>query len=202
MKATLFIAFALFSGLCLAQQPAEKTNGLVLPEGAVLVRTTVNNGDTIPYASLPAVVCATDRVFKNRRQKQAWDRTKYNVKKVYPYAILAAAKLKEYDRVLAEMPEYQRGNYTKQAEKQLKKEFSDELKKLSMTQGRILIKLIDRETGKTTYDVVKDMRGTFSAFMWQSVAVMFNSSLKSDYDPEGEDKNIELAIRMIEAGEY
>jgi hypothetical protein len=99
------------------------------------------------------------------------------------------------------MPENQRKKYTKLVEQQLKKEFGDELKKLSVNQGRLLIKLIDRETGKTTYEVVKDMRGSFSAFMWQSVAVVFNSSLKSDYDPEGDDKAVEAAIRLVEAGE-
>jgi hypothetical protein len=202
MKTPLSIFFVLLFCSSFAQTQQEPQKGLVLPAGSVLVKTTVYQGDTIPFATLPAVVCSTERVFKNRRQKAAWDRTKYNVKKVYPYAILAAAKLKEYDRVLAEMPEYQRANYTKQAEKQLKKEFGDELKGLSITQGRILIKLIDRETGKTTYNVVKEMRGSFSAFMWQSVAVVFNSSLKTDYDPEGEDKNIEAAIRLIEAGEF
>nr|MDQ3049185.1 DUF4294 domain-containing protein [Bacteroidota bacterium] len=121
---------------------------------------------------------------------------------VYPYAILAAAKLKEYDRILSQIEDVkEREKYMKIAEKQLKKEFGEELKKLSVNQGRILIKLIDRETGKTTYDVVKDMRGSFSAFMWQGVALMFNSSLKSDYDGTGEDKAIEAAIVMIENGE-
>ena len=66
----------------------------------------------------------------------------------------------------------------------------------------MLIKLIDRETGKTTYTVVKDMRGSFSAFMWQSVAVMFGSNLKDEYDGQGSDKNIEAAIKLIEAGDF
>lgn len=168
-----------------------------------LVETVYYEGDTIPYAKLGVVTCSADRVFKNYRQKAAWDRLKYNVKKVYPYAILASAKLKEYDRVLATIPsESGKKAFMKLAEKQLKKEFSQELKNLSVNQGRILIKLIDRETGKTTYDIVKNMRGSFSAAMWQGVAIVFNSSLKSDYDAEGEEKNIELAIRMIEDGQF
>ena len=168
-----------------------------------LVETVYYEGDTIPYAKLGVVTCSADRVFKNYRQKAAWDRLKYNVKKVYPYAILASAKLKEYDRVLAAIPsESGKKAFMKLAEKQLKKEFSQELKNLSVNQGRILIKLIDRETGKTTYDIVKNMRGSFSAAMWQGVAIVFNSSLKSDYDAEGEEKNIELAIRMIEDGQF
>jgi hypothetical protein len=89
----------------------------------------------------------------------------------------------------------------KLTEKQLKNQFGDEMKNLSVTQGRILIKLIDRETGKTTYDVVKKMRGSFSAFMWQGVALMFNSSLKADFDPDGDEKGIEIAIKMIEDGQ-
>lgn len=168
-----------------------------------LVETVYYEGDTIPYAKLGVVTCSADRVFKNYRQKAAWDRLKYNVKKVYPYAILASAKLKEYDRVLATIPsESGKKAFMKLAEKQLKNQFSDELKNLSVNQGRILIKLIDRETGKTTYDIVKNMRGSFSAAMWQGVAIVFNSSLKSDYDAEGDEKNIELAIKMIEDGQF
>ena len=180
----------------------EPVKGLELPVKGVLVRTTVYEGDTIPYVSLPVVNCYTGRVFKNRRQQVAWDRIKYNVKKVYPYAILAAAKLREYDRILAGIPEGERAKYTKIAEKQLKDEFGEELKNLSMSQGRMLIKLIDRETNKTTYDIVKDMRGSFSAFMWQGVALMFNSSLKAEYDGGGDDKAIEEAIRLVENGDF
>lgn len=168
-----------------------------------LVETVYYQGDTIPYAKLSAVTCSADRVFKSYKQRAAWDRLKYNVKKVYPYAILASAKLKEYDRVLATIPsEKGKKAFTKEAEKQLKAEFGDELKNLTVTQGRLLIKLIDRETGKTTYDVVKCMRGSFSAAMWQGVALVFNSSLKSDYDAEGDEKNIELAIKLIEDGQF
>lgn len=180
----------------------DSLKGLVLPVTAAYVRLTIYEGDTIPFVTLPPVYCYGDRVFKNPRQKAAWDRLKYNVKIVYPYAILAAAKLKEYDKILAQMPESQRNKYTKLAEKQLKEQFGKELENLTVSQGRLLIKLIDRETGRTTYSVVKDMRGSFSAFMWQSVAVMFNSSLKTEYDAQGTDKNVEAAIKLIEAGDF
>lgn len=185
----------------LIRAQAGSVQNLELPVKAIAVHTVVYQGDTIPYVTLPTVICAADRVFKNRRQKAAWDRLKYNVKKVYPYAILAAAKLKEYDRILAQMPEQDRAKYMKLAEAQLKAEFGDQLKNLSVNQGRILIKLIDRETGTTTYEVVKSMRGSFSAFMWQGVALMFNSSLKDEYEGDGEDKAIETAIQMIEDGQ-
>ncbi len=190
-------------GTVIEQVSAKVAQGLVLPENAVLVHAVIYNGDTIPYARLAPIVCYVPRVFKNERQKAAWDRTRYNVKKVYPYAILAAAKLKEYDRILATIPlEADKKKYTKLAEQQLKAQFGEELKNLSMTQGRILIKLIDRETGATAYEVVKEMRGSFSAFMWQGLAVLFNSSLKDDYDGDGEDKDIEQAIGLIESGDF
>ncbi|HEY0030712.1 MAG TPA: DUF4294 domain-containing protein [Bacteroidia bacterium] len=206
MAKQVLILFLFLSILIPSSGMAQNSNS---PKGAAteingtLCETVYYQGDTIPYAKLTAVTCSADRVFKNYRQKAAWDRLKYNVKKVYPYAILASAKLKEYDRVLATIPsEKDRKAYTKQAEKELKNEFGDELKNLSVTQGRILIKLIDRETGKTTYDIVKCMRGSFSAAMWQGVAIVFNSSLKSDYDEDGDEKNIELAIKMIEDGRF
>ena len=200
MAKKLVIFLSLIPLLGMGQK--DVTQNLQLPVNAVKVYTAVYQGDTIPYAYLPAVTCYSNRVFRNNRQQVAWDRTKYNVKKVYPYAILAAAKLKEYDRVLAGMPESERAAYMKKAEQQLKDQFGDELKNLSVTQGRLLIKLIDRETGKTTYDVVKNMRGSFSAFMWQGVALMFNSSLKTEYDPDGDDRMVEDAIRLVENGDF
>lgn len=177
--------------------------GLKLPEKAITVRATLYNGDTIPYVTLAPVVCYIPRVFRNKREAAKWDRLKYNVKKVYPYAILAAAKLKEYDQLLSKIAnENERKKYMKLAEKQLKNQFGPELENLTMTQGRILIKLIDRETGKTTYNIVKEMRGSFSAFMWQGVAILFSSNLKDEYDPKSEDKAIEEAIKLIENGDF
>ena len=175
----------------------------VTPTIGISLPAHIVNGDTLPYINLSPVICSGERVFKNKKDQQRWERTKYNVKKVYPYAILASAKLKEYDRILATISsQRERDLYMKQAEDHLTDEFSDELKKLTVTQGKILIKLIDRETGKTTYDVVKNMRGSFSAFMWQGLALMFNSNLKTEYDAEGDDKSIELAIRLIEDGQF
>ncbi len=163
----------------------------------------VIDGDTIPSIRLPEVWVYADYLYKNKKQYDAWSRTKYNVKKVYPYAILAAAKLKEYDLILQKMPnEKQRKAYMKIVEKELRAEFEDPLKNLTVTQGKILLKLIDRETGNTSYHLVKDLRGGFQAFMWQSLARLFGSNMKSEYDPEGEDIMIERAIKLVESGQY
>lgn len=196
-----YILFLFLPFLSWAQQEPVKSSGR--PLTGISLPAHIVNGDTLPYINLAPVICSSERVFKNKKDQQRWERTKYNVKKVYPYAILASAKLKEYDRILATIPnQHERDIYMKQAEAHLTDEFGDELKKLTVTQGKILIKLIDRETGKTTYDVVKNMRGSFSAFMWQGLALMFNSNLKSEYDADGDDKSIELAIRLIEDGQF
>jgi hypothetical protein len=173
------------------------------PQLLLKVPAEVVGNDTIPVFNLYPVYVYTDYVFKNKRQYEQWTRVKYNVKKVYPYAILAAAKLKEYDRVLERMPdEKMRKTYLGVCERELKNEFEDELKDLSITQGRILMKLIDRETGKTTYEIVKQMRGGFQAVMWQAVARVFGNNMKDEYDSAGEDVMIERAIHLVETGQF
>lgn len=194
-RLTAILIFIFASLLCFSQKSAE------LPKG-YMVNAVVENGDTIPVIWLREVRITEDRVFKNAKQAAQYTKLKRDVKKVYPYAILAAAKLKEYDSKLATIPtDVQRKLYMKQAEKDLKKQFEGDLKKLTMTQGRILIKLIDRETGATSYDLVKQLRGSFSAFMWQSMARLFGSNLKAEYDAKGDDRMIEQIIQLIEANE-
>ncbi len=174
-----------------------------VPEG-YKVTAIIENNDTIPYIWMPWVVITEKMPFRTRRKYVEWTRLKSNVKKVYPYAILAAAKLKEYDLELAKIPkESDRKAFLKKSEKELQKQFGEELKGLSINQGKILMKLIDRETGKTTYSIVKEMRGNFQAFMWQSLASLFGSSMKQEYDLNNpEDKLIEIAVKQIEAGEF
>lgn len=168
----------------------------------IIVRAAIYEGDTIPWLGIQQVNIYGERSFKNKKQEQKWNKMKRDVKRVYPYALLASAKLKEYNRILEQMPtEAHRKVYMKKAEEELKSQFEGELKKLTVTQGKILIKLIDRETGNTSYEVVKELRGSFQAFMWQSVARIFGSSLKSEYDADGDDKMIEDIIHLIEAGE-
>ena len=173
------------------------------PKVLYKVWAEIVNGDTIPSIRLPEVWIYAEYSYKNRKIYEEWTRTKYNVKKVYPYAILAAAKLKEYNRILETLPnEKAKKAYIKTIEKELKAEFEEPLKNLTMTQGKILLKLIDRETGNTSFELVKDLRGGFQAFMWQGLARLFGSNMKAEYDPEGEDILIERAIKLVEAGQF
>lgn len=160
------------------------------------------DGDTVPHMQLRQVLIFPPFKFKNKKQAEKFDRLRYNVKKVYPMAKVAGAKLREIDETLRYLKsESLKKFYLNMEEKKLKDEYEEELKKMSITQGRILVKLIDRETGKTTYAVVKELRGSFSAFLWQSVARLFGGNLKSQYDEEGEDKQIEQIIQLIENGQ-
>lgn len=163
---------------------------------------TVYNGDTIQYYSLP-MVDIVDYVSANaKKEVKDYLKLRRNVVKVYPYAKLAAAELKFINDSMANIPnERARKKFVKQREDALKAKFEAELKKLTLTQGRILIKLIDRETGNTSYALVKELRGNLSAFFWQGLAKFFGSSLKTEYDAEGEDAAIEHICRAIERGE-
>ncbi len=195
-----FMIVSLFS---FSQEKEEITVPADKPKTYYKVWAEVVNGDTVPSIRLYDIYVYSEYSFKNRKQYEAWTRTKHNVKKVYPYAILAAAKLKEYNRNIEKMTdEKSKKAYLKSVEKELKDQFEEPLKDLTVTQGRILLKLIDRETGNTSYDVVKEFRGGFQAFMWQSVARLFGNNMKSEYDPNGEDVMVERAIKLVEAGQF
>jgi hypothetical protein len=173
------------------------------PKEGIRCLAEIVGGDTLPLVYLNTVYVYTDFMFKTTKQFELWTKTKYNVKKVYPYAILAAAKLKEYDRMLEKISDedYKKA-YLKICEKDLRNEFEDELKQLSISQGKVLMKLIDRETGKTTYDIVKQLRGSFQAAVWQTLARVFGHNMKSEYDANLEDLMIERAIKLIENGQF
>ena len=205
IKRYVFFLLAFSQSILFSQNNEEVVIPYVskVPEGYRVTAMVINN-DTVPCMWLPWIVITERMPFKTRRRYAEWTGLKHNVKKVYPYAILAAAKLKEYDFELAKIPkECDRKAFLKKSEKELQKEFGEELKGLSINQGIVLMKLIDRETGKTTYNIVKEMRGNFQAFMWQSLASLFGSSMKQEYDLNNpEDKLIEIAVKQIEAGEF
>jgi hypothetical protein len=161
----------------------------------------VRDGDTIPVMYLDDVYVWGNKTFRNSAESRQWDRLVRNVKKAYPYAKLAGYKYIEYSQKLAGVnSESKRKALMKQAEDELNEQFGSELKDLTMSQGKILLKLIDRETSNSSYDIVKDFRGGFRAFFYQSFARLFGYNLKVKYDPVGTDADIERIIQMIESG--
>jgi hypothetical protein len=168
---------------------------------AVLVRAMVEGSDTIPIIELPEVLVYKSRDFDYLYLKRRYRRMIRNIKKAYPYAQIAGVKLKELDDHLATLEsEKEQKAYIKLAEKDIMGQFEKEVKKLTVTQGIILVKLIDRETGRTSYQVIKELKGGFTAFFWQGIARIFGNNLKTKYDPENQDKVMEDIVLGIEAG--
>ncbi|MFN2396118.1 MAG: DUF4294 domain-containing protein [Bacteroidales bacterium] len=164
-------------------------------------RAVVYDGDTIPFIELPTFRFFAPRVFENRWEEYKYNRLVKNIKRVYPYARLAGIKFEEYSEELMSLEtEVQRKKAAKNIEREIRDEFEGELRRLTISQGHILIKLIDRETKHTSYDVLKDFRGAFTAVFWQSFGKLFGYNLKTEYDPYGEDQKIEEIVQLIEIG--
>lgn len=167
----------------------------------IVVLANVIDDDTIPVIPLKEVNVYAFKIIKNKREARKFSRLVRNVKKVYPYARIAGLKLNEYNDILLKTEdERERRKIMKQAEKEIKEEFGKDLKKLNYSQGKILIKLIDRETKNSSFKLVQELRGKFQAFFWQAFARIFGYNLKVKYDPKGEDRHIEMIVIMIENG--
>ena len=144
-----------------------------------VARAVVIGGDTLWVADLDEVYIFPTKKFKNRRERRRYTRLIYNIKKAYPWAKLAGDKLAEVEvHPISLETEKEQKEYMKQVEKELLKDYKQDLKKLTVTQGRILIKLVDRETGDTSYELVKELRGKISAVLWQALARLFGSNLE------------------------
>lgn len=162
---------------------------------------TVIDNDTLIQMSLPGVTIYPERVFKSEREYIQYTRLMLNVKKVYPYAKLAGEKLTLYAPILDTLEtKRERDKYFDIIEEELWAEYGNTLKKFSVKQGAILIKLIDRECQRSTYQVLKDFRGGFSAFFYQAFARLWGFNLKTEYDPAGADEELEDIVLRIEAG--
>lgn len=150
-----------------------------------------NEGDTFITENIQSIEVLG---FKSADDKRHYYRLKHKTLKVYPYALLAAHKLDSIEQGLTHIPKKRkRKKYIKAVEKWAKEELSEELKKLTRWEGRILVKLIYRETQISTYDLVKELRGGLHAFFWQQMAKLYDNNLKSTYNPieNEEDRLIE-----------
>ena len=156
----------------------------------------VEKGDSIPLIHvLPVYVFS--RPVDLRRYRRLVDA----VKKVYPIATIARAKMATMEEELTRLPTKKaQKEYIKQVYHEIKDEYTPVLKRMTRTQGRVLLKLIDRETEYTAYEVLKEFRGGFVAGFWQGISKIFGQDLKSQYDKDGEDKMIEQIVIYYEAG--
>lgn len=172
MNRVFFIGAILGVFSAVAQEDtAEKLRDSIVP-----YETVINLEDVFVFGNQP--------VFRNEEQRKKYELLKYRVKKVYPYAKLAADKLYQIERTLDTLPNNrQKKRYTKKVQEEAEARFTDELKKLSRSQGKILIKLIYRQTGDSAYDLVKNLRSGWRAFWYNNTAWFYDLSLKSVYNP-------------------
>jgi hypothetical protein len=186
----------LFSLVSHAQDSVKTSNDIYV------ARAEIINGDTIWVADLDEVYIFPEKTFENLHQKRKYNRLILNVKKAYPWAKLAGQMMQDVNNHLLTLTtDKEKNEYLKQVEKDLLGNYTEEVKKLTVTQGKILIKLVDRETGDSSYEILEFYRGKFTAFFWQALARLFGENLKLEYDPYGEDRLIEEIVVQIEHGQ-
>lgn len=156
----------------------------------------------MPHVYLKEITIYPSLKEMTQRQRRQYTALEMKVRKVYPMAKVAAIKVAEYNRIYLNFKtERERKDYIKKVEKDLFSEFEGEIRHMTISEGRILIKLIDRETGKSSFEIIKEFKGGFNAFFWQTIAKLFGHDLKSAYDAENEDRMIEYIVMQIDMGD-
>ena len=197
MKRKLFIAlfFSFIAAAAYSQQQTTTINGYMVP-------VCVDKGDTIPAVQLPNVYIFRPLKFKNEKERREYYRLVRSVKKTLPLA-------REINRAVIETYEYietlpdkkAREKHLKLVEKGLKEQYTPIMKKLTFSQGKLLIKLVNRQTDSSSYELVKAFMGPFKAGFYQTFAALFGASLKKEYHPEGEDRLTERVVLLVENGQ-
>lgn len=182
-----------------AQAPATSDIRLTVPDG--YVRGVLDGKDTIPYVRLPHVYVFPELKFRNEKERQKYNKLVRDVKRTLPYAKLIYETLIETYEYIETLPdEKTKKAHLKRMEKELFNEYKPELKKMSLSQGKLLIRLVDRECNQTSYELAKAFLGGFRAGFWNIFAGMFGASLKSEYDPQGKDAMTERVVLLVECG--
>lgn len=203
MKSVRFaLAAALLSLAWVSEASVTKPFGNYYHEelGGYLVPYVLQDGDTLPALSFRELPVYPP--VKKKTEKFYW-KTVRDVKKVYPYVKIVGSEYARMSAKLDSIPDRkQRDKLMKQYEKALLKQYEPTLRKFTLSQGKMMIKLIDRETDKTSYQLIKEFRGGFVAFWWQAFAKCVGADLKEDYDFSAKEKDriIERVITLYEAG--
>jgi hypothetical protein len=167
----------------------------------------IDSGDTLPHIWLRDVYVIgkapkwlTKHLRQQRKAEEANRILRYNVYTVYPYAVAASFILQDVDSVLNSLEsKTAKRAFKDRKEQELNKRFRSELEELSISQGQILVKLIARQTGKSCYEIIRELKGGFNATLWQAVALLFSNNLKNSYDPYGNEADIEAIVKEIES---
>jgi hypothetical protein len=194
---TIFSCFLLACVVFTAPGAVRAQHG---PEDTLKVHGFITpQGDTIGQAYLPPVWVFTKLSPQWKKYWADWTRLRNAVYVTYPYAKAASRVMNEINARLVNVTDRkQRKAIIKSREKDLKKEFTDKLTNLSVYQGKVLMKLIYRETGNNCYEIIDEYKGLVSAAFWQTVAILFGSNLKQNYDSRGKDMDMEKIVRDVE----
>ena len=198
MRRSLFFLCLLLTTLSVAAQD-DLGDPTFVP--MVKVSKTLVDGDSIQYMELSNVYVYPDLTFKSKRQQQSYMRLVKNVKKVLPLAKQVRQIIIETAEFTETLPPSARDAHLKRVEQSIVKEYKPQMKKLTFSQGKLLIKLVDRECNSTAYEAMQAFIGPVRSGMWQAFAWMFGASLKKGYDPEGTDRLTERVVLMVEAGQ-
>jgi hypothetical protein len=172
-----------------------------LPNRPYVLQQVERDGITMPEVEIKEVTVFARPKGSGNRELRKYERLVYNIKKVYPYALMVRVKLLRINNELQKISgERDRKKYVKDVEKEIFAEYEDDIRDMTISQGKLLIKLIDRETKNTSYDLIREYRGKFSAAFWQGIARIFGTNLKDEYDAAGDDALIEEIINEIDAG--
>lgn len=194
-KIRFLLWLALFFSMSVRAQEKNSSNSYLVP-------MCVYNGDTIPCVNLPDVYIFKPLKFRNDRERTEYYRLVRNVKKVYPLSRKINQTIIETYEYLQTLPnEKVRQRHIKRVEKGLKEQYTPQMKRLSFAQGKLLIKLVDRQSNQTSYELVKAFMGPFKAGFYQTFAALFGASLKKEYDPNGDDKMTERVVLQVESGQ-
>ena len=197
---TILVTTLYFSDLS-GQKDTLKHKNDTLPEKFYLLQKVNRDGVTMPEVEIKEVTVVARPGIARRSEYRKYERLIYNIKKVYPYALMVRIKLNQVNEDLKNITtEKERKDYIKNVEKDVFVEYEDDIQHMTITQGKLLIKLIDRETQNTSYTLIRSYRGKLTAAFWQGIARIFGTNLKEEYDPYGEDALIELIIREVDAG--
>jgi hypothetical protein len=195
------LLFYVAAGKASAQEDSLIHKADSLPERFYILQNVDRDGEKLPEIEIKEVTIVGKGKPQTSFQYWRYERLVYNVKRVYPYALIVRDKLKEVNDELERLPDDgKRKKYIKDIEKQIFHDYEDDMRNMTFSQGKILIRLIDRETENTSYDLIKEYRGNLSASFWQGIARLFGTNLKEEYDPYGDDFLIERIIKEIELG--
>ena len=193
-----FIMMLLFA--CIPVMAQEETGDPTFVP-MVKVSKTLVDGDSIQYMEMSNVYVYPELTFKTKRQQQSYMRLVRNVKKVLPIAKQVRQIIIETAEFTETLPPNERKAHLKRVEQSIVEEYKPQMKKLTFSQGKLLIKLIDRECHSTAYEAMQAFIGPVRSGMWQAFAWMFGASLKKGYDPDGTDKLTERVVLMVESGQ-